>query len=70
MYQAITLTKFKTNIMTSTQKQAILEILKAEELTAMSNFSLTTTASSDAGKKYQEMRELVKAFKAIDTNRL
>ena len=56
--------------MTSTQKQAILEILKAEELTSMSNFSLTTTASSDAGKKYQEMRDLVKAFKAIDTNRL
>ena len=56
--------------MTSTQKQAILEILKAEELTAMSNFSLTTTAISDAQDKYREMRELVKAFKAIDINRL
>jgi len=56
--------------MTSTQKQAILEILKAEQLYAMSNFSSTTRASSDAAKKYQEMSELVKAFKAIDTNRL
>jgi len=56
--------------MTATQKQSILAILKAEAMVARKAYSLSEVVSSDEADRFEEMQNLVKAFKAIDVNSL
>jgi len=56
--------------MTATQKQSILAILKAEAMVARRAYSLSEVVSSDEADRFEEMQNLVKAFKAIDINKL
>ena len=56
--------------MTGTQKALILEILKAEAMEARRAYSLSEVVSSDAADRFDVTQRLVKAFKAIDINKL